>query len=112
MAGIENLLANALKHNPPGLTITLSAVVEGEFVRCTIGDNGVGISAEQQATLFEPYTSGRIEKRRTGLGLGLYLCTQIIGAHGGEIGVKSTLNQGTDFWFTLPIASGQESTES
>ncbi|MDJ1182610.1 hybrid sensor histidine kinase/response regulator [Roseofilum casamattae] len=100
----ENLLANALKHNPPGLTITLSASVVGEFIRCSIRDNGVGISAQQLATLFQPYTMGQIEKRKTGLGLGLYLCAQIARAHGGDIGVESQLQQGTEFWFTLPIA--------
>jgi len=99
----ENLFANALKHNPPGLTLTLNATVEGDFIRCTVGDNGTGMTQQQCETLFQPYTRGKQENRKSGLGLGLYLCSQIIHAHGGEIGVESVLNQGTIFWFTLPI---------
>jgi signal transduction histidine kinase len=99
----ENLFANALKHNPPGLTLTVRVTVEGDVVRCTVSDNGTGMSPQQCATLFQPYTRGDREKRKSGLGLGLYLCSQIIHAHGGEIGVDSVLNQGTQFWFTLPI---------
>ncbi len=99
----ENLFANALKHNPPSLTITLSAQIENTFIRCSIHDNGIGMSSEQCTTLFQPYTKGNLEKRKTGLGLGLYLCSQIIQAHGGKIGVESQINQGTTFWFTLPL---------
>ncbi|HBQ98391.1 MULTISPECIES: hybrid sensor histidine kinase/response regulator [unclassified Roseofilum] len=98
----ENLFANALKHNPPGLSLTLSARVEGDWVRCTVGDNGIGMSKKQCETLFQPYTRGDRETRKTGLGLGLYLCSQIIHAHGGEIGVDSVVSEGTNFWFTLP----------
>lgn len=99
----ENLFANALKHNPPGLKLTVGVTVEGDVVRCTVGDNGTGMSPRQCETLFQPYTRGDREKRKSGLGLGLYLCSQIIHAHGGEIGVDSVQNQGTQFWFTLPI---------
>lgn len=99
----ENLFANALKHNPPGLTLTVGVTVEGDVIRCTVGDNGTGMSPQQCETLFQPYTRGDREKRKSGLGLGLYLCSQIIHAHGGKIGVDSILNQGTQFWFTLPI---------
>lgn len=99
----ENLFANALKHNPPGLTLTLRAEVDGGFVYCQVSDNGTGMTPEQCESLFQPYTRGDREKRKTGLGLGLYLCSQIIHAHGGEIGVDSLLHEGTSFWFTLPV---------
>lgn len=114
----ENLLANALKHNPPGLTITLTATLtpplppsaeagaaQPQFVRCTVQDNGNGIPPEQCATMFELYKRGEQARRHVGLGLGLYLCRQIITAHGGAIGVESTVGQGTVFWFTLPLAA-------
>jgi hypothetical protein len=51
--------------------------------------------------LFELYAQGDRTKRSLGLGLGLYLCRQIIQAHGGEIGVTSTPNVGSKFWFTF-----------
>jgi signal transduction histidine kinase len=102
---IENLISNALKHNPPGISITIQAVVENHIVQCSIQDNGVGIPERECTSIFERYVQGSRGRRSVGVGLGLYLCRQIIHAHGGEIGVVSALNQGTRFWFTLPIAT-------
>jgi signal transduction histidine kinase len=100
----QNLIANALKHNPPSLSITLDAQIEGDWVLCTVTDNGVGMRKEQCEKLFDLYFRGDQKRRSVGLGLGLYLCRQIITAHGGEIGVQSRLGEGTTFWFTLPVA--------
>ena len=107
----ENLLANALKHNPPGLNLTLSAQLDPDAncVRCTLADDGVGMTPEQCAQLFEPYTRGKSAKRMSGLGLGLYLCRQIIAAHGGEIGAVSQPGEGATFWFTLPLNPPEKS---
>jgi two-component system, sensor histidine kinase and response regulator len=102
----ENLLANALKHNPPGLNLLLKADVfpdDRAYLRCTLTDDGVGMKPEECAQLFQPYTRGEAAKRKTGLGLGLYLCLQIVTAHGGDIGVNSAPDAGTTFWFTLPV---------
>jgi two-component system, sensor histidine kinase and response regulator len=100
---IENLLSNALKHNPPGLSLVVNAMVEADQVRCTVADDGVGISPEQADKLFELYRRGTNARHTHGLGLGLYLCRQIIHAHGGEIGVQSAPGKGACFWFTLPL---------
>jgi two-component system sensor histidine kinase/response regulator len=126
----SNLIANALKHNPPGITLTLSAEVinqelgererkQGEvensqsnnqqpttnnkMLRCCVADDGVGMTTEQCDRLFELYTRGTSIRRTAGLGLGLYLCRQIITAHGGEIGVTTRPKCGASFWFTLPV---------
>jgi len=99
----ENLLTNALNHNPPGLTLTLRAIVEEEMIYCTVEDNGVGIERSHCDLLFERYVRGS-RTRSIGVGLGLYLCRQIITAHGGQIGVNSTPGTGTTFWLTLPLA--------
>ncbi|MBF2027577.1 MAG: hybrid sensor histidine kinase/response regulator [Oscillatoriales cyanobacterium C42_A2020_001] len=113
----ENLIANALKHNPPGLTLTLDANStqvqstpsqsaqhsQPSMLRCTVQDSGVGISPEQTADMFELYKRGEHARRTVGLGLGLYLCRQIVAAHGGQIGVESQPGHGSTFWFTLPI---------
>jgi len=64
----------------------------------------VGISPEQQKSLFKLYIRGLHTQHLTGIGLGLYQCRQIINAHGGEIGVISTPKAGSTFWFTLPRA--------
>ncbi len=100
---LENLLTNALKHNPPGLNLALQVKVEDEMIRCTLQDDGVGISPEQQKSLFKLYIRGLHTKHLTGIGLGLYQCRQIIAAHGGEIGVISKPKTGSRFWFTIPL---------
>jgi two-component system sensor histidine kinase/response regulator len=111
----ENLMINALKHNPPGLTLTLAAEVMAvtprsqpngsvQMIRCVVQDDGEGIPPDQCAMMFELYKRGQTARRTVGLGLGLYLCRQIITAHGGEIGVDSTLGAGSQFWFTLPLS--------
>jgi two-component system, sensor histidine kinase and response regulator len=108
----ENLLANALKHNPPGLNLLLKAEVcadDHTSLRCTLTDDGVGMKQEECAQLFQPYTRGESAKLKTGLGLGLYLCLQIVTAHGGDIGVNSSPGAGTTFWFTLPLENPRKS---
>jgi signal transduction histidine kinase len=112
-----NLIGNAINHNPPGLTLTLDAVVirktTGRFsygdatrslpmLKVMVQDNGVGIAPAQQENIFEPYTRAQQSQYQPGLGLGLYICRQVVLAHGGEIGLDP-LNQGTRFWFTLPL---------
>jgi PAS domain S-box-containing protein len=100
----ENLITNALNHNPPGVHITLSAAVEEEMIRFRLQDTGVGMPKEVSDRLFERYRRGPNSRHSTGIGLGLYLCRQIIMAHGGQIGVDSTPNVGSIFWLTLPLA--------
>lgn len=102
----SNLITNALKHNPAGIHLTLDAGLQTpQLLRCTIQDNGVGIPPQQQQRLFELYYRGAQSRYMPGLGLGLYLCRQIITAHGGQIGVISQPGSGSTFWFTLPIAA-------
>ncbi|MEB3277678.1 MAG: response regulator [Lyngbya sp.] len=109
----DNLISNAIKYNPPGLTLTLSAEIISEkkaksktytqWIKYTISDNGVGVKPEEAEELFELYKRGKNVGKIKGLGLGLYLCRQIINAHGGKIGVISGENSGASFWFTLPV---------
>ncbi|MBW4520585.1 MAG: PAS domain S-box protein [Scytolyngbya sp. HA4215-MV1] len=100
----ENLITNALKHNPPGLVVTLQVNVEKDKLRCLVQDNGIGMNAAECESLFDRYARGSRARRSAGLGLGLYLCRQIINAHSGEIGVISSPQAGATFWFTLPCA--------
>ncbi|NJO49960.1 MAG: HAMP domain-containing histidine kinase [Leptolyngbyaceae cyanobacterium RM2_2_4] len=103
----ENLMTNALKYNPPGVKLTLKAIVEAGMVRCSVQDNGVGIHSDLCKQIFDLYSRGSHVRRSPGLGLGLYLCQQIITAHGGKIGVISTPGSGSTFWFTLPLATSR-----
>lgn len=109
---MENLVGNAISHNPPGIEVKITAelidletgtISPNQAIRCTIADNGIGIEPEQIERLFERYQRGDSAKRTVGLGLGLYLCRQIIEAHGGKIGAIASPDKGSQFWFTLPI---------
>ncbi len=109
---LENLISNALKHNPPGVELVLEAGAigamgagdgRGAWVRCDLRDNGAGMDSAEGAELFNRYRRGQRGRRSQGIGLGLYLCRQIITAHGGDIGVSTALGQGSTFWFTLPV---------
>ncbi|NJN49056.1 MAG: hypothetical protein HC805_03760 [Alkalinema sp. RL_2_19] len=76
-------------------------------------DHGIGLSLEQQKSLFvRPYSRSRFDRRLTGLGLGLFLCNQIIQAHMGEIGVESSPDDGSTFWLTLPLAPAATTTNA
>jgi signal transduction histidine kinase len=102
----SNVINNALMHNPSGIHLTLDAALKTpQLLRCTLQDSGVGIPLPQQQRLFDLYYRGSHSRYMPGLGLGLYLCRQIITAHGGQIGVISQPGAGSTFWFTLPVAS-------
>lgn len=102
----ENLILNAIKYNRSGLRVTIAATITYpiQSIRCTVRDNGVGMEMKQCERLFELYRRGPNTRQTLGVGLGLYICQQIILAHGGTIGVESQPGAGTLFWFTLPIA--------
>jgi signal transduction histidine kinase len=100
----SNLITNALTHNPAGIHLTIDAVRQtSQALYCTIQDSGIGIPIQQQQRLFDLYYRGECSRYMPGLGLGLYLCRQIITAHGGQIGVISQPGNGSIFWFTLPL---------
>jgi signal transduction histidine kinase len=100
----EQLLNNALKHNPPPIQLALDARIDRDMLYCTLSDNGIGMDEDQCQHLFRLYVRNLHNQHLTGIGLGSYQCRQIIEAHGGRIGVKSTPNVGSQFWFTLPLA--------
>jgi signal transduction histidine kinase len=111
----ENLIVNAIQHNPPQTQVTITAVVlpaleQPAKLLVEVHDNGIGLTvAQQQALFLRPYTRSKFERRLTGIGLGLFLCQQIIQAHQGELGVNSQAQQGATFWFTLPLAETEAS---
>jgi signal transduction histidine kinase len=87
------------------LTLVLAARQRDEMLYCTVADDGAGIPPEQCDRLFDPYFRGSQKPQSVGLGLGLYLCRQIVEAHGGAIGVDSRVGEGTTFWFTVPLST-------
>jgi signal transduction histidine kinase len=100
---LEHLLTNAVKHNPPGINLAIQIEKIENEMKCTISDNGIGIAPDQCNLLFDkPFLRGSQNHHRTGLGLGLFLCKQVITAHQGQIGVNCG-GKGAKFWFTLPL---------
>lgn len=99
-----NLVVNALVHNPPDTTVTVSVSEgKGRDIFISVRDNGVGISEEEQAKLFTRYYRGTNTKEKPeGSGLGLAIAKQIITLHGGDIAVKSKLGDGTEFSIQIP----------
>lgn len=101
---IQNLVINALVHNPPDTKVNVSIIMGAEnsafiFIR----DNGTGMSDTEQAELFTRYYRGTNTKEKAeGSGLGLAIAKQIISLHGGDISVKSKLGEGTEFAIQLP----------
>ncbi|MCG8367357.1 MAG: DUF3365 domain-containing protein [Pseudanabaenales cyanobacterium] len=106
----ENLIDNALKYNPKGVAIALNATMcngDQSMISCTVSDNGIGVDPRKSEELFKIYSRGYASRQTSGYGLGLYICRKIVEAHGGNIGVKTLLNGGAEFWFTLPLSGSQ-----
>lgn len=103
-----NLLSNSLRYrSKEPLKISVNAECTGEKCTFEVRDNGVGINSAYHETIFEPFK--RLHGQDvSGVGLGLFLCRKIVHAHGGEIWVESTPNQGTAFFFTLPVEHNQK----
>ncbi|KFE71034.1 ATP-binding protein [Hyalangium minutum] len=101
---IANLLENALKYSPDGGTIHVSLEPRGDTALLSVSDPGIGIPADQQEHLFERYFRARNVSPRSygGLGLGLYICRDIVARHGGRIWVESEVDRGSTFYVALP----------
>ncbi len=101
---LDILLTNASKYSPEHTTVTLSVTRTDDVCRIQVGDEGYGISAEDQAKLFQKFS--RIENARSdtseGVGLGLYMAKKIVTLHGGTITVSSGVNHGSRFTIELP----------
>jgi PAS domain S-box-containing protein len=99
---ITNLLANAAKFGQ-GRPVILNVDSEGPRARIKVVDRGIGISAEDQARVFDRFERAVPAQHFGGLGLGLYIARQIVEAHDGEIRVESTPGAGTTFTVLLPL---------
>ncbi|MFN8464178.1 MAG: HAMP domain-containing sensor histidine kinase [Caldilineaceae bacterium] len=104
---LGNLLANALRHTPPGGTVTLQGGPRPQGVRLVVADTGEGIAPEDVPYVFDRFwraDRARTHSDGTGSGLGLAIARQLIQAHGGTIEVQSVLGRGTTFTIDLPSA--------
>ncbi len=102
-----NFINNAIKYAPKSKAIRINIEKINDTAKISVSDNGPGIPPEQLRYLFDRYYRvDSSESQHTGLGLGLYICAEIIKKHKGQIGVNSVLGKGSTFWFTLPVAAG------
>jgi two-component system, sensor histidine kinase and response regulator len=101
---LENLVGNAVKHTPPGSSVSISIERRQGGARVAVHDEGRGVPASAREKIFEKF--GTVETRRNesyhSAGLGLAFCKLAIEAHGGIIGIEPRDPTGSTFWFELP----------
>jgi len=108
-----NLVNNAVKFTERG-SIGLQVLRQGSWLRFVVSDSGIGISASGQSHLFSAFAQAdtSVARRFGGTGLGLAICRKLVTALGGEIGLDSQVNQGSRFWFQVPLVLAQPSPQA
>jgi two-component system CheB/CheR fusion protein len=102
---IVNLLSNAAKYSPGSTDIVIGIEKDKDNVKFYVQDFGIGVPQTKIPLIFERFY--RVEENGNvvqGLGLGLYICSGIIKSHQGKLGAESIPDQGSTFWFSLPLA--------
>lgn len=102
---VTNLLSNAIKYSPDGGQIRLDVQHKSDEVIMAFKDEGIGMSEEDQAKLFQPYFRAKNVGRIKGTGLGLKITSDCVKLHGGRIEVESKLEVGTTFRVFIPIGA-------
>jgi signal transduction histidine kinase len=107
---LVNLLSNAIKFTPAGGHISADCAVKGDAVTMRISDTGIGIAADKQEAIFEPFIQLKegLAGRESGVGLGLAISRDLARAMNGDLTVESTEGQGSHFTLSLPRASEPE----
>jgi PAS domain S-box-containing protein len=99
-----NLISNAVKYSPSSKRIEITVMHDDERATVCVRDFGIGINPQKLPHLFDRYY--RVDAfghQFSGLGLGLYISSEIVARHNGKIGVDSTMGNGSNFWFSIPI---------
>ncbi len=107
---LDNLMDNAAKYSPGGGDIRITARRDSDSMVIGVHDRGIGISAGDQAKLFQPFQrlETSMEASLKGVGLGLVVCRRLVEAHGGRIWVESEPGRGSSFYFTLPLTKQEK----
>ncbi|MDB5029847.1 PAS domain S-box protein [Mucilaginibacter sp.] len=101
---IINLITNAVKYSPGTDKVIIKAAVSGNKIKVSIQDFGIGIAKNQQERIFSRfYRVENLAAHMSGLGIGLYICHEIISRHKGKMWIESELGKGSTFFFELPI---------
>lgn len=102
---IRQLLDNALKYTPPACRVSIVARRVENDILISVRDEGPGIPQRDQSRIFEKFYRGpNTPSGVTGTGVGLAIAREIVRAHGGEIWLKSTVGEGSEFCISLPAA--------
>ncbi|MFM0140095.1 GAF domain-containing sensor histidine kinase [Caballeronia grimmiae] len=101
---LSNLLGNALTHGADNQAVVVRTVVEGTEAVISVSNGGEPIPSHMLPKVFEPYWRPPSSSPGGGLGLGLYICKQIVEAHGGTVAVCSSASEGTCFTARLPLS--------
>ena len=106
----DNLLENAIKFSPEGGDVIVGAEAEPGQVLVTVQDHGIGIPQDKLNKVFDRFfqIDGSMTRRYGGTGLGLAIVKKIIEAHNGRVWVRSELNKGSTFCFTLPCVDEEQ----
>ena len=108
---LMNLINNAVKYSPNKKEFIIRAEKDKELATVSVIDFGIGMVNSDQDLVFERfYRANGSDSTMPGLGMGLYISSEIIKEHNGQIHVKSKLNEGSVFSFSLPLATKVEST--
>lgn len=99
---VTNYLSNGIKYSDGKTDVTLSIYFDANTVTVSVKDQGLGISATQLPYIFERFFRAEKTKNLEGIGLGLYLCRQIIHAHNGKVWAESEEGKGSTFYFSIP----------
>ncbi|MEH7440223.1 ATP-binding protein [Neobacillus drentensis] len=100
---VLNLLANAVKYTPAKGEVTVTCQKNGEKLKITVSDTGIGIPPEEQEKIFTPfYRIFNSDLNIEGAGIGLTIVKQLVEEINGEVGVDSVPGEGSHFWFTIP----------
>jgi two-component system phosphate regulon sensor histidine kinase PhoR/two-component system sensor histidine kinase VicK len=103
---LSNLIDNAIKYSNEGGLVAVTAKHEGDVVKVSIEDHGIGMPGSVVSNLFHKfYRSHRSRETVAGTGIGLYISKAIVESHGGKIGVRSAEGEGSTFEFDLPVYS-------
>jgi signal transduction histidine kinase len=106
---VINLVGNAIKFTDTGEVVIKATATDGSF-HLSVCDTGPGISAADQAKLFQEFqqADNAVTRKKGGTGLGLAISKRIVEMHGGKIWVESQLGRGSTFAFMLPVMVAQQ----
>lgn len=101
---LMNFINNSVKYSPVNKQILVEAERTEDYIEISVTDKGIGLTESQMEMIFERFY--RVDDKNfsaSGLGMGLYISSEIIKAHNGSIGVESKINEGSTFYFRLPV---------